>query len=106
MFSLVEIPFGAQDLIRVFTHIHDGEVPEIIKYTEEDYLRDIEKDFFSAMGASSKKGLALGVDWPGEIISSFSGWKSRSLEDYVRESVAGEPLDLFKTEKSSDLSLV
>lgn len=103
-FSLVEISFSAQDLIAVFTKLHDGEEPTIIKYTEEDYQRDLYKDFMGAMGAAGKKGLAVGAEWPGEVVSDFPGWEVKTLEDYVRPVLTGKPLTIEEVRESSDLS--
>ncbi|KAJ7740104.1 hypothetical protein B0H16DRAFT_58701 [Mycena metata] len=102
-FSLVEISFGARDLITLFTKLHDGQEPTIVKYTEEDYQRDLQRDFMGALGAASKKGMALGAKWPGEMVSKFPGWQERTLEDYVKECMTMEPLT-FDTFNSADLS--
>ncbi|KAH8664521.1 hypothetical protein BX600DRAFT_550544 [Xylariales sp. PMI_506] len=103
-FSIVEISFSAKELIALFTKLHDGQEPTIAKYSEDDYQRDLKRDFFSAMRAASKKGLAVGVEWPGEIVSGFAGWQKRTLEDYVKESLASEPLDFGTLRESTDLS--
>lgn len=105
-FSLVEIEFSAQDLIALFTKLHNGQEPTIIKYTEEDYQRDLHKDFMGAMGAAGKKGLAVGSAWPGEKVSSFPGWEPKTLEDYVRPCLTGKPMTLEEVRASSDLSKV
>ncbi|KAH8655761.1 hypothetical protein BX600DRAFT_515455 [Xylariales sp. PMI_506] len=103
-FSLVEISFSAQDLIELFKKLHDCQEPTILKYTEDDYQRDLHRDFIGALGAAGRKGLAVGVQWPGEIISGFPGWKEKTLEDYVRECLATEPLQLANLRDSTDLS--
>ncbi|KAH8892718.1 NAD(P)-binding protein [Thozetella sp. PMI_491] len=103
-FSLVEIHFGARDLVAVFTKLHNGQEPTIVKYTEEDYQRDLHRDFLSAMGAASKKGVAVGAKWPGEIVSKFPGWQERTLDDYVKECLEAEPLNFETFKDSTDLS--
>jgi hypothetical protein len=103
-FSLVEIPFSSQDLIALFTKLHSGQEPTIVKYTEEDYQRGLKQGFFDAMGAASKKGLAVGVKWPGEIVSGFPGWQERTLEDYLKECLAEKPLTFATLKGSTDLS--
>lgn len=89
-FSLVEISFTSDDLVSTFTKVN-GEPPEITKYSEEDYQRDMNKDFLSAMGASRTKGLVEGTEWPGEVISDFEGWEKKDLEYYVRECMTSTP---------------
>lgn len=103
-FSLVEIPFSARDLIAAFTSLHSGQEPTITKYTEGDYQRDLQQDFFSAMGAASKKGLAVGAKWPGEVVSEFSAWQERTLWDYIKECLAAEPLTFENLRELTDLS--
>ncbi|KAJ7044061.1 hypothetical protein C8F04DRAFT_1228913 [Mycena alexandri] len=103
-FSLVEISFGARDLITLFTKLHHGQEPTIVKYTEEDYQRDLRRDYFGAMGATSKKGVAVGAKWPEEIVSGFPGWQERTLEEYVKECLATEPLTFENRRESTDLS--
>jgi hypothetical protein len=103
-FSLVEIAFSAQDLITLFTSLHSGQETTIDKYSEDDYQRDLQKDLFSAMGAASRKGLAVGVKWPGEIVSEFPGWQERTLRDYMDECLAMEPLNFGNYKDLTDLS--
>ncbi|KAJ7784622.1 hypothetical protein B0H16DRAFT_1493202 [Mycena metata] len=103
-FSLVEISFGSRDLITLFAKLHDGQEPTIVQYTEEDYQRDMQRDFFPALGAASKKGMAVGVKWLGEIVSGFPGWQERTLEDYVKECLTMEPLTFENLRGSTDLS--
>ena len=102
-FSLVEVSFSAQDLIAVFKKLHNGHEPTIVKYTEEEYQRDIHDNFLSSLGAAGKKGLSVGVKWPGEIVSSLPGWQEKTLEDYVKGSLEGEPATLANF-KDVDLS--
>jgi hypothetical protein len=103
-FSLVEIPFSARDLITLFTKIHKGQEPLIVKYSEEQFQQDLHRDFFGAMGAASKKGLAVGTDWPGEVVSDFPGWQKKTLENYVEECMASEPITFANLRSSGDLS--
>jgi hypothetical protein len=103
-FSLVEVRFGARDIVQVFKKLHGNQEPNIIKYSEEDYKRDLHRDFVGAMNAASKKGLAVGVKWPGEVVSEFPGWQKRGLEDYVQESLASSPLTFEKFKDTADLS--
>ena len=102
-FSLVELQFSAQQLIELSKKRHDGQEPTIVKYSEEEYQRDMMKDFFSAMGAASKRGLAFGVEWPGEVVSDFPGWQKRTLEYYVEECLGQEPVTMASL-KNADLS--
>ena len=103
-FSLVEIPFSAQDLITLFTKLHDGRAPAIVRYTEEEYQTDLKKDILAAMGAASKKGLAVGVAWPGEVVSTFPGWQQKTLEDYVKPSMTAETMTFENMRAGTDLS--
>lgn len=50
------------------------------------------------------KGLAVGAKWPGEIVAVFPGWQEKTLEDYVKECLAIEPLNLGNFKDSTDLS--
>ena len=38
-----------------------------------------------AMRAARMKGLAKGVEWPGEKVQGFVGWKEKSVEEWVKE---------------------
>jgi hypothetical protein len=109
-FSLVELQFSVQDLIALFTKLHDGKEPTIVKYTEEEYQRDLHGSFFGAMGAASKKGLAVGVSWPGEVVSGkdLPGWKERNLEEYLSEYLGKDRLtfETLRTGEWADLSKV
>jgi hypothetical protein len=97
--------FSAQDLIDVFTKLHNGQEPTIVKYSEEDYQRDLKAGFYPAMGAASKKGLAVGVTWPGETISDFPGWQKKTLESYVQHLIDVGPTSFPEMKaKMSDLS--
>lgn len=103
-FSLVEIAFSSRDLMTLFRELHIGQMPTIVEYTEANYQRDLKQDFFAAMGAASKKGLAVGTKWPGEIVSGFPGWQERTLDDYLKESLAKKPLTFGDLTESRDLS--
>ena len=83
-FSLVNLPFSAQDLFSVFTKLHDGQEPTIVKYSEKGYQNDRHVSFIVAMRAASNKGLAVGVKYLGEIMSTFPGWQEKMIEDYVK----------------------
>ena len=55
------------------------------------------------MGAASDKGLAMGCEWPGEVIDSTwlereAGWKVRPFEAYVRDYL-GEDKEAGWTEE-------
>lgn len=56
------------------------------------------------MGAASRKGLAKGVQWPGETVSSFPGWGQMTLESYVKPYLTAEPLTLEAMRSGTDLS--
>ena len=96
-FSLVEISFSSDDLVSSFTKAHNGKAPEIVRYSEEDYQRDMNKDFLSAMGAARLKSLVEGTEWPGEVISDFDGWEKKDLEHYVRECMEASPPELLRS---------
>ena len=84
-FSLVELEFSSQDLVSIFTKLHNGTTPEIEEYTEEDYHRDLQGGLMQAMRAGRTKGLATGTRWPGEKIQEFKGWEAKSLAEWIKQ---------------------
>jgi len=86
-FSLVELDFSSDDIITTFSELHNGDDPEIIEYTENDYRRDLKDGLMGAMRAGRMKGLAVGCDWTGEKVQGFTGWQEKTLEEYGREFI-------------------
>jgi len=84
-FSLVELDFSSDDIMTTFSELHNGDDPEIIDYTENDYRRDLKDGLMGAMRAGRMKGLAVGCDCTGEKVQGFTGWQEKTLEEYVRE---------------------
>lgn len=91
-------------MIDVFTKVHNGQEPTIIKFTEEEYQEKLTQSPMDALGAAGKKSLAVGVTWPGEVVSSIPGWQPRTLEEYARKGLTAKPLTLADVRAGSDLS--